>query len=342
MKKVYLITGGSGFIGTNLCEYLSKKNFVINIDKQSYSSVPERFKKLNIKNYIFIKSNIESKLKLKKILLKYKIDFIINLASETHVDRSIDKSESFIKKNIISSLSLIDLVKSMILENKINKKLKFLHISTDEVYGDVKKPVSENEKYSPNSPYAASKASVDLILRSYFKTFKFPYIICHPSNNFGPFQFPEKLIPKIISNLLKKKKIEIYGNGKNIREWIFVEETCKAIEFICNNGKIGNAYNIGSGFRINNLQLSKIIFSILKSNIKQKSFTRSIKMVKDRPGHDKSYFLNSNKFKKLSNIKYHEQFHENIHYTVKWYLTNQNWLKYCFKKFSGQRIGIIK
>jgi dTDP-glucose 4,6-dehydratase len=342
VKKKYLITGGSGFIGTNLCSFLTKKNFVINADKISYSSVPDKFKKINIKNYVFVKLDISNKEKIKNILLKHKVDYIINLAAETHVDRSIDDPEAFIKKNIESCLSLIEVVKNMILKKELKKNIKFIHISTDEVFGDVKKPVNENGRYLPNSPYAASKASIDLLLRSYYKTFKFPYVICHPSNNYGPFQFPEKLIPKIISNLINSKNIEIYGNGKNIREWIFVEDTCEAIEVICNKGKIGNSYNVGSGFRIDNLKLTKTICNIYDEITNNSKSHKLIKMVKDRPGHDKSYFLNSKKFNKLSIINNKNTFKEKIYYTIKWYLNNENWIKHCFKKFSGKRLGIIK
>ena len=338
-KKSFLVAGGSGFIGTNFCEIVSKKHKVFNIDKLTYCSVPEKYKKNFKENYKFNKIDLEQKRRLYQIISKNKFDYLINFASETHVDRSIENPRTFIKKNIDSNLSLIDTINKLFIEKKLKKNFKFIHISTDEVYGSKFKPVNENGKLLPNSPYASSKASIDLFLRSYGKTYKFPYIICRPSNNFGPYQFPEKLIPTVISKILNNKKIPLYGNGENLREWIFVKDTCNAILNLSLNSKNHEIYNIGSGVRISNINLIKII--LIELGIPKSKFKNHLEFVHDRPGHDMSYSLNSKKLKKkLKNFNFNQKnIEEKLKKTVKWYLKNTKWLDYCFKRFDGKRIG---
>tara|TARA_B100000401_G_scaffold405712_1_gene320745 strand:- start:931 stop:1686 length:756 start_codon:yes stop_codon:yes gene_type:complete len=251
MKKKVIVTGGLGFIGSNLIELLLEKNyFVINIDKVTYSSNFYNTKEFtNLKNYKFIKCDINDK-RLKKILFKYKPVCIFNLAAETHVDRSIDDPSSFIKSNILGVYNLLECFKEF--TKKYNSKL--IHISTDEVYGDILVGrTKETYPYNPSSPYAASKASSDHLVSSYVRTYKIPAIITNCSNNFGPKQHPEKLIPKLIYNILTNRPLPIYGNGKNSREWIYVKDHCEALIKISNKGKLGSFYNIGSNRNAINL-----------------------------------------------------------------------------------------
>ena len=249
MKKI-IVTGGLGFIGSNLIGLLLKKNYsVINIDKVSYSSSFYNVKEFkNSKNYKFIKCDIKDK-KLKKIILKYKPNIIFNLAAETHVDRSIDNPKNFIDSNILGVYNLLECFRGFSKKNRT----KLIHISTDEVYGDVLKGrTSENYPYNPSSPYAASKAASDHLVSSYVKTYKIPAIITNCSNNYGPKQHPEKLIPKLIYNILNNKNLPIYGKGINSREWLHVKDHCEALVKIFKKGKTGESYNVGSNKNFNN------------------------------------------------------------------------------------------
>ena len=265
MKKV-LVTGGLGFIGSNLIKLLLKKNYyVINIDKVSYSSNKYNVKEYeNKKNYKFIKLDINSK-KLTKIFKKYKPIGVFNLAAETHVDRSIDNPSNFIKSNIVGTFNLLESFRRFY---KSYSNTKLIHISTDEVFGDVLTGRSnENFKYKPSSPYAASKASSDHLVSSYVRTFKIPAIITNCSNNYGPCQHPEKLIPKLIYNIINNRELPIYGNGKNSREWIYVMDHCEGLLKVFLGGKKGEFYNIGSNKNLNNLQITKFLMNVAKKHI---------------------------------------------------------------------------
>ena len=336
-KKKVILTGGLGFIGSNLVELLIKKNFhVINIDKISYSSNfynVKDFKKN--KNYRFIKCDINNKSKIYKILNKEKPLALFNLAAESHVDRSIDSPYSFIKNNIIGVFNLLEAVKKYYVNNK---KFKFIHISTDEVYGDIiKGRTNENYPYKPSSPYAASKASSDHLVYSYYHTYKLPIIITNCSNNYGPKQHPEKLIPKIIYNIINNIDIPIYGDGRNSREWIYVKDHCCALLDILNKGKIGEFYNIGSNENINNIDICKKLFKIFKKfNLKSKS---KIKFINDRPGHDRRYALNSNKIIEELKWKRKIKIDEGLNQTVKWYLANKLYFKALKKSDIINRFG---
>ncbi|MAJ22951.1 MAG: dTDP-glucose 4,6-dehydratase [Candidatus Pelagibacter sp. TMED64] len=342
MKKKILITGGSGFIGTNLVNYLSNKGYnITNLDKISYASTPEIFKK-NVKrqNYRFLKIDLANKNKVLKIFKKIKPNIIINLAAETHVDRSIDNSDEFIKSNILGTYNLINIINKTLSRKEI-KKLKFIHISTDEVYGSNKlSPSKENDQYNPSSPYSASKASANHLVKSFGITFNIPITILNFCNNYGPYQFPEKFIPTVIINALKKKVIPIYGNGKNIREWIFVEDCCKAIESTFSKVKFGNEYNIGSGYRTDNLTIAKMICKLL-GKVEKYDFKKLIRYVKDRPGHDFRYALNSSKFKNKTKWKPKTSIENGLKETINWYIKNKKWFKYTQKKYSGSRLGKI-
>jgi dTDP-glucose 4,6-dehydratase len=337
--KNFLVTGGSGFIGSNFCELISKKNKVINIDKLTYCSVPDRFKNINRLNYKLVKSDISNEKVILKIFNKYKINFLVNFASESHVDRSIANPKKFINQNINSTLNLLEILRKLEKKKKLLKDFKFIHISTDEVYGSSFKPLSEDSNLMPNSPYASSKASIDLLIRSYGKTYDLPYVICRPCNNFGAYQFPEKFVPTIITKILQNKKIPIYGDGKNYREWIHVNDTCRAILAICLNAKKFEIYNIGTSVRLRNIDLYKIIFDVFK--FKNKNFKDFIKKVYDRPGHDRSYSINSSKLNnnifKVKNDK--KEIIKKITLTTKWFLKNKTWVDYCFSNYKGKRLG---
>lgn len=333
MKKV-IVTGGLGFIGSNLINILKEKYFVINIDKVTYASNFNNIRP-EIKNYQFYKQDINNKIFIKNILKKFNPSIIFNLAAETHVDRSIDGPKKFIESNILGVFNLLEAIRDY------KKKIKLIHISTDEVYGDIKKNYKskEEDRYNPSSPYSASKASGDLLIKSYIRTYKIPAIITNCCNNFGPNQYPEKLIPTIIYNILNNKPIPIYGRGKNIREWIYVEDHCKALIKIAEKGVIGENYNIGSGTVLNNVQIAEKIISNFKKIIYPQNIKTEIYFVKDRPGHDLRYCLNSSKIKNKLKWKCKSNFDQRIKETIIWYI-NKFKNKYFKNKEFKHRIGL--
>jgi len=331
-----IVTGGLGFIGSNLIELLLKKKyFVINIDKVTYSSNFYNTKEYQKnKNYKFIKKDICNK-NLKNILFNYKPVCIFNLAAETHVDRSIDKPDDFIKSNIVGVYNLLECFRKF----SEKHKTKLVHISTDEVYGDILTGrSSENYPYKPSSPYAASKAASDHLVYSYVRTFKIPAVVTNCSNNYGPKQHPEKLIPKLIYNIINNLPLPIYGNGTNSREWIYVKDHCEALIKVFLKGKIGEFYNIGSNKNLNNLEVTK---KLLDNSKKLFKIGKNVKInfVKDRPGHDIRYALNSNKIKSELNWKTNTNFEDGILKTLKWYLANKNYYKNLNKKDIIKRLG---
>jgi len=335
MKKI-VVTGGLGFIGSNLIDLLLKKKFfVINIDKITYSSNFYNTKEYkNSKNYKFIKCDIKDK-KFNQILIKYKPICIFNLAAETHVDRSIDNPENFIQSNIVGVYNLLECFKNF--SNKY--KSKFIHISTDEVYGDILNGrTSENYPYQPSSPYAASKAASDHLVSSYVRTYKIPAIITNCSNNYGPKQHPEKLIPKLIYNILNNRPLPLYGKGTNSREWIYVTDHCEALIRVFQKGKVGEFYNIGSNKNLNNLQVCNNLINVSKKLITLGNKVK-IDFIKDRPGHDIRYALNSNKIKKQLKWKPKINFKEGIKLTFDWYNDNKKYYKSLSKKDILKRLG---
>ena len=339
MKENLIVTGGLGFIGSNLIKLLLKKNYkVINIDNVSYSSNFYNLKdQTNNKNYKFIKCNINNVAKISNILRKYQPAAIFNLAAESHVDRSIDSPKMFIESNICGVFNLLEAFKNY--WNK-TKKTKLIHISTDEVYGDIKKGrTDENYAYNPSSPYAASKASSDHLVSSYIKTFKIPAIITNCSNNYGPKQHPEKLIPKMIYNIINNLPLPVYGDGKNSREWIFVEDHCKALFKLFKKGKLGEFYNIGSNKNYSNLEIIKKLLAISSKHI---AFGKKVKIknVQDRPGHDKRYALNSKKIYNELSWKPSTKFDTGLEITFLWYLNNPDYFKSIKKNHIIHRLGI--
>ena len=335
MKKI-VVTGGLGFIGSNLIDLLIKKNFfVINVDKVSYSSNFYNHKEYkNSKKYKFIKCDIKDK-KFKNIIYKYKPTCIFNLAAETHVDRSIDNPKNFIQSNIVGVYNLLEYFK----EYSDKFKSKLIHISTDEVYGDILKGrTTEKYPYYPSSPYAASKAASDHLVSAYVRTYKIPAIITNCSNNYGPKQHPEKLIPKLIYNIINNKPLPIYGKGINSREWIYVKDHCEALFKVFKKGKIGQFYNIGSNKNLNNIQVCKSLLKISKKLINLGNKVK-INFVMDRPGHDIRYALNSNKIRKELNWKPKISFAKGIKLTFNWYNDNKKYYKTLSKKDILKRLG---
>jgi len=333
MEKV-IVTGGLGFIGSNLINILKNKYFIINIDKITYAS---NFKNIDpdIKNYKFYKQDINNKIFIKNILKKYNPSIIFNLAAETHVDRSIDGPKKFMESNILGVFNLLESIKDY------KKKIKLIHISTDEVYGDIKKnhKSKEEDRYNPSSPYAASKASGDLLIKSYIRTYKIPAIITNCCNNFGPNQYPEKLIPTIIYNILNQRPIPIYGKGKNVREWIFVKDHCNALIKISEKGIIGENYNIGSETILSNVEIAKKIISNFKKITYNNNIKTIINLVKDRPGHDLRYCLDSSKIKNKLKWRCDNNFDQKINETIKWYI-NKFRINYFKNKDFKYRIGL--
>ena len=338
MKKV-IVTGGAGFIGSNLVKYLLKKKyFVINIDKLSYSANPYNLKNLNKnKNYVFYKVDINNKKKIIKILNKYKPDGIFNLAAETHVDRSIDNPKNFILSNILGTYNLLEAILNY------KKKIKLVHVSTDEVYGDLTNGRSdENHPYNPSSPYSSSKASADHLIKSYVRTYKINAVISNCCNNYGSNQFPEKLIPKLIFNIINNKPLPIYAKGKNSREWMHVVDHCEALLLIYLNGKSGESYNIGSGKNLMNKDIASKLINIAKKKYLKIGKKVKIKFVKDRPGHDFRYALNSKKIFNKLKWKSKISLDSGLLQTFNWYLHNKKFFNSVSKKLYINRLGLKK
>jgi dTDP-glucose 4,6-dehydratase len=333
MKKKVLITGGSGFIGCNLINYLSKKNFeILNVDKITYCSTDSKFINFKKNKYKFFKVNLSYKSKIKKLLKKFQVNTIVHLAAESHVDRSIDDPYSFIKDNILSTTSLYESVKDLFKKRMIPNP-NIIHISTDEVFGSIKKKtVNEDSNFCTSSPYSASKASTECIAMAFAKTYGLKISIARLCNNYGPYQFTEKFIPTCIMRIMSDDSIPIYGNGKNIREWMFVKDSCEALFLILKNFKPNEVYNIGSGYRYNNLQIVRSLSKVLKKKTK-------INFINDRPGHDERYALNSSKFMNNFNWRPHYKLHTGLKITTEWFAQNKEWVNQTLKNYKGQRLG---
>ena len=352
MDNKILVTGGSGFIGSNFIHYLINNTDyqrIINLDKLTYAGNNENL--INIQQnirYKFIKGNICDRQCIKKIFQDYSPNKIVHFAAESHVDRSIDGPKDFINTNIVGTSILLE--ESLSYYNKLKKlsksSFKFHHISTDEVFGSLgeKGFFVEDSPYDPSSPYSASKASSDHLVRAWHRTFGLPVTISNCSNNYGPYQFPEKLIPLMIINCLSNKSLPVYGKGENIRDWLYVEDHCKAINLILQEGAIGDTYNIGGNNEISNINIVESICTILdklKPSNSGKSYKQLISFVKDRPGHDFRYAINTTKIKKDLNWEPKETFDSGLIKTIKWYLENENWWKKTQKNiYKQERLGV--
>jgi dTDP-glucose 4,6-dehydratase len=350
--KTYLITGGAGFIGSNFIEYMIDKYQnqveIIVLDKLTYAGNLITIEKF-IDDIKFIKGDIINNELVEYIFTKYNIDYIVNFAAESHVDKSIKNPYKFIKTNVLGTQNLLEIARQNWQSEHLGyrENVKFIQVSTDEVYGslDDKGCFTEETPLSPNSPYAASKAGADMLVKSYIETYKFPALITRCSNNYGPKQFPEKLIPVVIQNIIKGKQVPIYGNGKQVRDWIYVKDHIRALDQIISNGALGEVYNIGANNEKKNIEvvkdiidnLKKVVFEkenykkCLETNISNISYNL-IKFVEDRLGHDRRYAIDNNKLKTEVGWEAYFNYRNAIVETIKWYLKNQNWVEKVLKK----------
>ncbi len=334
-----LVTGAAGFIGSNfvLDWFSHSKEDVVSLDLLTYAGNLENLSSLE-KNphHHFVQGNIGDRDLVLELLKKYQVRAIINFAAESHVDRSIHESKDFIETNIVGTYSLLESARSYWndLDQNLKQDFRFLHISSDEVYGSLNSsdnPSSEKNPYRPNSPYSASKAASDHLVRAWFQTYKLPALTVNSANNYGPYQFPEKLIPLCILNALKDKPLPIYGDGQQIRDWIYVKDHSAAIREILKRGQIGETYNVGGWHEKTNLEVVKTLCAILdelKPKSDGKSYSDQITFVKDRPGHDKRYAIDASKLKSEINWQPQESFETDLRKTVLWYLENETWMNH--------------
>ena len=352
-KKI-LVTGGAGFIGSALIRKIiqTTDHFVVNIDKLTYSGNLSSLESINNNpKYNFEKIDICDRKEIKRVFQAYKPDIVMHLAAESHVDRSIDGPSDFIKTNIVGTFNLLEESKSYWVSLDKNRKsaFRFVHVSTDEVFGDLKEKssfFSEETSYDPSSPYAASKASSDHLARSWNKTFGLPVLVTNCSNNYGPFQFPEKLIPHMIISALQGRSLPIYGNGRQIRDWVYVDDHVNALLKVALEGNVGETYNIGGDNEIENIEVVRMICKILDNLIPiQKknltSYSDLISFVKDRPGHDARYAIDSSKIKRKLGWQQYENFETGLQKTIKWYLNNRDWYeKIQDGSYRLERLGV--
>jgi len=352
-KKI-LITGGAGFIGSAVIRHIinDTKHIAINVDKLTYAGNLESLESIeNNDRYLFEEVDICDIAKIKRVFNTHQPDIVMHLAAESHVDRSIDGPGEFIQTNIVGTYVLLEQAKDYWSTLKGNKKVsfKFHHVSTDEVYGDLEDKddlFTEETSYAPSSPYSASKASSDHLVRAWQRTFELPTIITNCSNNYGPYQFPEKLIPLIILNALEGKKLPVYGDGNQIRDWLYVDDHAIALLHAALNGKPGETYNIGGHNEMKNIEVVKIVCKILDelapSTLGINKYEELIKYVTDRAGHDKRYAIDSSKIANELNWTPNETFETGIRKTVQWYLDNNIWCEHVQDgSYMRERLGLI-
>ena len=333
MKKTVLITGGAGFIGSHVVRRFVKNYpdyLIVNADKLTYAGNLENLSDIDrSKNYIFEKTDIVSKQQVIDLFRKYNFDGVIHLAAESHVDRSITGPDEFVFTNIVGTVNLLNASLAIWQENFQGKL--FYHISTDEVYGSLGETglFTEETSYDPQSPYSASKAGSDHMVRAFRNTFKIPVVVSNCSNNYGPNQFPEKLIPLAINNIKKSKPVPVYGKGENIRDWLYVEDHASAIDLIFHKGKSGETYNIGGHNEWKNIDLIRLLCTIMDKKLGREEGTSSglITFVRDRPGHDLRYAIDSSKLSRELGWSPSLKFEQGLEKTVDWYLSNEKWLE---------------
>ncbi|MCL5779509.1 MAG: dTDP-glucose 4,6-dehydratase [Firmicutes bacterium] len=351
--KTLLVTGGAGFIGSNFVRLAlaQDKVKIINLDKLTYAGNMESLAAvMDNPNHIFIQGSISDRVLVKQLLFEYQPNAVINLAAESHVDRSIDGPGDFIHTNIVGTFELLEAVRaywSRLVGSK-KESFRFLHISTDEVYGSLGPQgyFTEESPYAPNSPYSASKAASDHLARAYHHTYGLPVLITNCSNNYGPYQFPEKLIPLMILNALDNKPLPVYGDGQNVRDWLYVEDHCRALLTVLERGKPGKAYNIGGNCEKTNLEVVKTICFILDElapNPCLTPYASLLTFVRDRPGHDRRYAIDASKIKRELGWTPVETFETGLRKTVQWYLTNQQWCHRVMDgSYRGERLGLAR
>lgn len=332
--KTYLVTGGAGFIGSNFVNYMLKKYDdvkIVNVDCLTYAGNLENLKDVESnKNYKFVKANICDREAIRKVFLEDDIDYVVNFAAESHVDRSIKDPEIFVESNVKGTVNLLNVAKEFwtIGDDKYKENCKFLQVSTDEVYGSLGEQgyFMETTPLCPHSPYSASKAAADMLVKAYFDTFKFPINITRCSNNYGPYQFPEKLIPLIINNTLQHKNLPVYGDGLNVRDWLFVEDHCKAIDMVIKEGKLGEVYNVGGHNERTNITIVKTIINHIKDVVDPSVSENLITYVQDRKGHDRRYGIDPEKIKNDLGWYPETTFEVGIKKTIDWYLEHKRWI----------------
>jgi len=311
-----LVTGGAGFIGSNFIRHMLSAHpecAIINLDALTYAGNLQSLRDIKTNpRYTFVQGDICDRTLVRSVMEKHRIDTVVHFAAESHVDRSIADPSVFVKTNVLGTHTLLEAARIQGVE-------RFIHISTDEVYGStLKGSFKETDRLTPSSPYASSKAGSDLLALSYHTTFRLPVIVTRCTNNFGPYQYPEKLIPLFVTNLLDKKKVPVYGTGKNVRDWIHVEDHCRAVDFLLGKGKPGEIYNIGGGNERTNLEITGTILRLLDKDLS------SVRYVTDRPGHDLRYSLDCTRLEKLG-WKPSRSFEEGLEDTVAWYRKNEGW-----------------
>ena len=353
MGKTYIVTGGSGFIGSNFIRFMLNEGYaekIINLDKLTYAGNPKNLSDFQQdERYVFVQGDICNQDLVKELFLIHRPNVVVNFAAESHVDRSIDGPGDFIKTNISGTFTLLQesLRYFQTLENENQELFRFHHVSTDEVFGSLNDNgfFTEETPYDPSSPYSASKAASDHLVRAWQRTFGLPIIISNCSNNYGPYQFPEKLIPLMILNCLAEESLPVYGTGENVRDWLYVDDHCEAIHTIIENGKIGETYNVGGNNEIMNIDIVKTICNILdeiKPSTHLKSYMELITFVTDRPGHDFRYAIDSSKLKNELNWVPKETFETGIKQTINWYLENQSWWQDIQNKtYQQERLGVL-
>lgn len=337
MRKLtnILVTGGAGFIGSNFIRYVFEqtdfKGMIINFDKLTYAGNPKNLtdisEKFGGKNYFFEKGDICDFKTVESIFKKYDVDTVVHFAAESHVDRSIFGPKDFIETNIVGTFNLLEVARELW---KDRDDVLFHHISTDEVYGSLGETgyFYEDTSYDPRSPYSASKASSDHLVNAYFHTYHLPITLSNCTNNYGPYHFPEKLIPLMINNILQEKSLPVYGDGKNVRDWLYVVDHASAIWLIINGGKIGEKYNVGGENEWENIKLVNVLCEEMAKILGKETdyYKKLITYVKDRPGHDRRYAINCDKIKKELGWKQSVTFEEGLVNTIKWYLANKEWV----------------
>ncbi|HIT88987.1 MAG TPA: dTDP-glucose 4,6-dehydratase [Candidatus Merdenecus merdavium] len=341
--RTYLVTGGAGFIGSNYIHYMFRKYNneirIINVDVLTYAGNLENLKDVEKRdNYTFIKADVCDKDAIAKIFEENDIDRVVHFAAESHVDRSIKDPEAFVRTNVLGTFVMLNCAKNawMLEDGTFKEGKKFLHVSTDEVYGSLEDDGSyfyETTPYDPHSPYSASKASSDMLVRAYIDTYKFPANITNCSNNYGPYQFPEKLIPLVINNALQGKSLPVYGDGKNVRDWLYVDDHAKGIDMVHENGRLGETYNIGGHNEKQNIEIIHIILDTLLEMLPENDPRRAhisrdlITYVEDRKGHDVRYAIAPDKIKAEVGWYPETMFEEGIKKTIKWFFENEDWMK---------------
>jgi len=342
--RTYLVTGGAGFIGSNYIHYMFHKYNdqikIINVDALTYAGNLENLKEVQDRdNYVFVKADICDKEAIEKIFEEHEIDRVVHFAAESHVDRSIKNPEIFVQTNVLGTAVMLNCAKKAweLADGSFKEGKKFLHVSTDEVYGSLEEEGTyfyETTPYDPHSPYSASKASSDFLVKAYIDTYRFPANITNCSNNYGAYQFPEKLIPLIINNALQGKKLPVYGDGKNVRDWLYVEDHAKAIDLVQENGRLGETYNIGGHNEKQNIEIIHIILETLQEMLPENDERRAhvttdlITYVEDRKGHDRRYAIAPDKIKKEIGWEPETMFKEGIKKTIAWFFEHEDWMKH--------------